>query len=148
MKAKQITEAGHYWYFRPGEAGQCIVEVEFGAGVVFWHMGDDSPYQADELPGQFIGPIVYQKPGMSAAEINALPPKAREYIMWLETDADPAGTLRLNYILNQENLALRKLLEEAEGKFHRSVKSGMNRKRQALLMNTFRAALGMERRDA
>ena len=145
MKAKQITEPGHYWYFRPDNSAPCVVEVEFGVGRVFWHMGDDSPYFENEMLGQFIGPIVYQKPGMSAAEINALPPKAREYIMWLETDADPAGTLRLNYILHQENLAVRKLLDEAEGKFHRSIRAGMNRKRQALLMNTFREALGLER---
>lgn len=44
------------------------------------------------------------KPRLESAEVNALPERVRRYIMWLETEADPAGTLRENFCL-RENVA-------------------------------------------
>lgn len=44
---------------------------------------------------------------MTPDEINALPQRLRDYIHHLETDADPAGTLRENFRLREENAALR-----------------------------------------
>lgn len=48
----------------------------------------------------------------TADEINALPQHVRDYIHWLATDADPAGTLMRNYFLEQQNAQLRALLEQ------------------------------------
>ena len=47
-----------------------------------------------------------QVPLMSAAEVNALPPKAREYIYQLESNADPAGMVRENMQLRDTNKGL------------------------------------------
>lgn len=65
------------------------------------------------FPGDVIAKV-YEVPqpgaevkGLPAAETNALPEHVRKYIMWLETDADPAGTIRENFRLNEENAALR-----------------------------------------
>ena len=44
----------------------------------------------------------------TAENINALPLPLRRYIRDLETNADPAGTLRENFKLRQENAELRK----------------------------------------
>lgn len=49
---------------------------------------------------------VNQVPLMSAAEVNALPPKAREYIHQLESNADPAGMVRENMQLWDTNNVL------------------------------------------
>lgn len=49
-----------------------------------------------------------------AAEVNALPERVKNYIMWLETEADPAGTISNNWHLTQENKALRILAAELE----------------------------------
>lgn len=60
-------------------------------------------------------PSDYHKPPspkLPAPRINSLPDDVRNYIMWLETDADPAGTLAWNWHLVQENRALRVLLEQ------------------------------------
>jgi hypothetical protein len=43
--------------------------------------------------------------------INALPERLRKYIHHIETDADPAGTLRENFQLREENALLRKECE-------------------------------------
>jgi hypothetical protein len=51
---------------------------------------------------------------LTPAEVNALPDRARDYLMWLHTDADPAGTIQHNYRLTQENMQLRALLAVAE----------------------------------
>ena len=45
---------------------------------------------------------------VSADEINALPDKIRRYIHDLETEADPAGTIRQNILVREENKMLRK----------------------------------------
>jgi hypothetical protein len=37
-----------------------------------------------------------------ADEINALSPRMRRYIAWLETDADPSGTVRSECYLRTE----------------------------------------------
>ena len=42
-----------------------------------------------------------------ADEVNALPERLRKYIAHLETDADPAGALRDNFRLVEENKMLR-----------------------------------------
>lgn len=44
---------------------------------------------------------------VTAAEINKLPQRVRDYIHWLETDADPQGTIRENFRLRDENKNLR-----------------------------------------
>lgn len=44
--------------------------------------------------------------------VEALPPEVRRYAMWLETEADPAGTVRRNYALTLENEGLRALIAE------------------------------------
>jgi len=49
---------------------------------------------------------VNQVPLMSAAEVNALPPKAREYIHQLESNADPAGMVLENMQLWDTNNVL------------------------------------------
>lgn len=48
----------------------------------------------------------------TGVNIGALPEPLRRYIMYLETNADPAGMVRENVMLRDENLALHKLLEE------------------------------------
>lgn len=48
---------------------------------------------------------------VSADEINALPEKIRRYIHDLETEADPAGTIRQNILVREENEMLRKYIE-------------------------------------
>lgn len=55
---------------------------------------------------------VEKPPALPPAEVNALPEHVRKYIMWLETDADPAGTIRENFRLNEENKALRVLVSK------------------------------------
>ena len=54
--------------------------------------------------------------GLSSKVVNALPFDVRQYIMWMETDADPAGTLRENYRLAMDNKALRKHITKVETK--------------------------------
>lgn len=54
------------------------------------------------------------RPEVLATEVNALPPRIKNYIMWLETEADPAGTIRENWRLSQENAALRVAIAEPE----------------------------------
>lgn len=44
---------------------------------------------------------------MLSDEINALPDRVRKYIAALETECDPAGTVRENYRLREENAGLR-----------------------------------------
>jgi hypothetical protein len=48
--------------------------------------------------------------------INALPRPLRRYIHDLQTNADPAGTLRENFRLRRENAALRKGCETLANK--------------------------------
>lgn len=43
---------------------------------------------------------------LTPAQWNALPAYIRDYVHHLETDADPAGTLRENYALRQNVAAL------------------------------------------
>ena len=44
---------------------------------------------------------------MNAEEINALPERLRKYVHALETECDPAGTIRENFRLREENAMLR-----------------------------------------
>ena len=44
---------------------------------------------------------------MLSSEINALPDRVRKYIAALETECDPAGTIRENFMLREENTGLR-----------------------------------------
>ena len=44
---------------------------------------------------------------MNAEEINALPERLRKYVHALETECDPAGTIRENFRLREENATLR-----------------------------------------
>lgn len=52
-------------------------------------------------------------PGMTAAEINALPEKARNYIHQLATNADPAGMVRENMQLRDVNEGLQLMYRRA-----------------------------------
>ncbi len=47
----------------------------------------------------------------SSAEINSLPQPIRDYIMWLETNADPGHTLQANFQLRHNQQAVFSLLE-------------------------------------
>jgi hypothetical protein len=53
----------------------------------------------------------------TAENVNELPLPLRRYILDLETNADPAGTLRQNFQLWQENEALRKECERLNDRF-------------------------------
>lgn len=46
------------------------------------------------------------------ANINALPEPVRDYIMGLETNADPSGMVRQNVLLKDENETLRLKIKE------------------------------------
>lgn len=48
----------------------------------------------------------------TSANINALPEPLCKYIYHLETMADPAGMVRENIMVKQENKMLRELLRE------------------------------------
>lgn len=64
-------------------------------------------------------------PILSADEINKLPDPIRAYIHFIETDCDPAGTIRENYYLRDENTALRiKMVEAVETVICAAVKMG------------------------
>lgn len=52
---------------------------------------------------------------MTAAEINALPDRVRRYIHDLETMADPAGMVRENILVREENAQLRAYIEQKLG---------------------------------
>jgi len=51
----------------------------------------------------------------TAEEIRALPQHVQDYIHWLATDANPAGTLQRNYFLEQQNAQLQALLTKELG---------------------------------
>lgn len=55
----------------------------------------------------------YHPPLMTAAEVNALPPKAREYIHQLVANADPAGMVRENMQLIDTNKGLQAMYRSA-----------------------------------
>lgn len=48
---------------------------------------------------------------LTAAEINLLPDRIRSYIHDLETQCDPAGMVRENILVREENRMLRALIE-------------------------------------
>jgi hypothetical protein len=50
----------------------------------------------------------------TSAEINALPPNLRRWIHELETDADPAGTIRQAALVEDENRQLRAKVAELQ----------------------------------
>lgn len=52
-------------------------------------------------------------PALTADEVNTLPEKVRRYVMWLETNADPAHATQQNFRLTVENEGLRQLIAEA-----------------------------------
>jgi hypothetical protein len=80
---------------------------------------------------------------VTSDEINALPPRVREYIMWLSTDADPAGTIAENWRLTQENRQLRRLLQGAEATFHQRIRRVLSKRQQGIVMGAFRDILGI-----
>ena len=43
-----------------------------------------------------------KRANITAAEFNALPGNVRRYIMYLETDCDPSGTIRSELYLREE----------------------------------------------
>ena len=51
-----------------------------------------------------------------AGEINELPERLRSWIHHLETDADPAGTLRENFVLREAVAALGAKADKAEAR--------------------------------
>jgi len=54
---------------------------------------------------------------VSSAELNALPDKIRRYIHDLETEADPAGTIRQNILVREENQMLRNHIEAEQSAY-------------------------------
>lgn len=80
----------------------------------------------------------YQPPLMTAAEINALPLKAREYIHQLVANADPAGMVRENMQLLDTNKGLQAMYRSAADDRDRMrevldrVKTGMEWTREEL----------------
>jgi len=55
-----------------------------------------------------------EHPVLSSDLVNALPEDVRRYIAWIETSADPAGTIQENYRLMTENKALCRKLDAEE----------------------------------
>lgn len=55
----------------------------------------------------------------TAENINALPDPLRRYIHNLETDADPAGTIRQNVLTRDENAMLRRKVGEQDAEIER-----------------------------
>lgn len=82
---------------------------------------------------------------MDAKEINALPQRVRDYIMFLETEADPAGTIATNFRLTNENAELRRLIINSEAEFHKRLRTLVTRRQQGYIMGAFREALGLEK---
>ena len=61
MIASDVKQAGFYWYLVSGSE-TTIVEYLSDCDC-FLFIGNDSPYMAFKLPGQFIGPFSYQQQG-------------------------------------------------------------------------------------
>lgn len=57
-------------------------------------------------------PLTEERSKQLTREINALPEPLRTFVMWLETEADPAGTIRNVVLLREENAGLRKECEQ------------------------------------
>lgn len=57
-------------------------------------------------------PLTAEQSAQLTREINALPEPLRTFVMWLETEADPAGTIRNVVLLREENAGLRKECEQ------------------------------------
>lgn len=58
---------------------------------------------------------------MTSEEINKLPEKVRNYIHALETDCDPAGTIRENVLIKEENESLRRVLHNEKVEWREKV---------------------------
>lgn len=71
------------------------------------------PERFDDFPGTTPPAAQVQQGRPRFDGFNELPQAARDYIMWLETDADPAGTIQQNYRLTMENRGLRAMFAEA-----------------------------------
>lgn len=57
-------------------------------------------------------PLTEEQSAQITREINALPEPLRRFVMDLETECDPAGTIRQNHLLRAENAGLRKECEQ------------------------------------
>lgn len=89
-----------------------------GALNTYWQAGDAIVDKIiDEVMGEDKLLTMLRNWDASSEQINALPEKLRHWVMWLQVDADPAGTLGDNWRLHQENAALRKLLGEGNEPF-------------------------------
>lgn len=93
-----------------GEAGEVSLTLEQARGLADW--------LAEKVPeaGRRAGRGAEFPTGLLAAEINALPERARRYVHDLETwGGDPACVVRENAALRESVEVLTLLLEEARG---------------------------------
>lgn len=61
MKASEVTEAGFYWWKFDDSPDCRIVEVTRDyrdTAWVFWAIGRDDESYANEMAGEFVGPLV------------------------------------------------------------------------------------------
>jgi len=65
------------------------------------------------------------RPRMTGAEWSALPENARRYIMMLETETDPSGTIRSEMILRDYVELLEARINETNGCFDAAVAEGL-----------------------
>jgi hypothetical protein len=59
-------------------------------------------------------PLTAEQQAEITRGINTLPEPLRSYVIDLETEADPAGTIRQNFLLRAENASLRKECEDLD----------------------------------
>lgn len=69
MKSQDITENGYYWYFH--DDGKEAVIICFHGGY-FMFAGNEMPFQADEVQGEFIGPLRYPPQGTPETRVEYL----------------------------------------------------------------------------
>jgi hypothetical protein len=102
------------WEVTRNEKGQALTLLGFGGGAVaaldFWQeitepvAGECNPInQLIKISDDWLP---------TSKNINALPDPLRQFIHDLETLCDPAGIVRENILMKQENEMLRRLMEE------------------------------------
>lgn len=58
MKSSDLREAGYYWYRDDNGAWEVILAAPWTSDYLgFTHMGREVWFKAEEMPGEFIGPI-------------------------------------------------------------------------------------------
>lgn len=58
MKASDLTIEGHYWYRNPDNGGWSVVYFNGPDDEYpFHHIGNEQPYGAEDMDGEFVGPL-------------------------------------------------------------------------------------------